>query len=168
MTRLLTPAPLTPKGFSPFGEVIDTAAADPLLINQGFASRFDDLADIDVEQEGGRPCLSIFRARARAFPLAITMMERHPLGSQAFMPLSGNPFLVVVAPAGDAPPFEGLQAFLAGPGQGVNYRRGVWHFPLIALHEGDSFLVIDRAGPGDNLEEAELGEATARIADPGA
>lgn len=153
MTGVLQPEALTAQAFAPFGDVIEIGSTEPLLINQGFAERFDNLARLDLTGGEGTPCLSIFRAKARPFPIHIDMMERHPLGSQAFMPLSGNGFLVVVAEPGDAPLFSSLRAFAAAPGQGVNYHPGVWHFPLLALNDGDAFLVIDRMGPGNNLEE---------------
>ena len=147
--RYLTVEPLRPKTFEPFGEVIEASEERPHFpINDGFAVRYHDLARIDV---GGGDCsvrvlVNIFRARARRLPLQLAMLERHPLGSQAFMPLSPQPYLVVVAPPGVAPDPASIRCFLAGPGQGVNYARGTWHHPLIALHDGSDFLVLDRGG----------------------
>lgn len=144
---------LTREAFAPFGDVIEAAsAAQTYAINGGTTTRFHDLARIDADRDGGRPVLSLFHAQPRELPFAITLLERHPLGSQAFVPLSQRPYLVVVAedPAG-AP-----RAFLARDGQGVNYRAGTWHHPLLALDEVSDFLVIDRAGPGNNCDEVEL------------
>jgi ureidoglycolate lyase len=143
--------PLSAAAFAPFGEVVE-AADSALPINQGTASEFGDLAAIDVAAQGGRPRVSIYRAQARAWPLAIAMLERHPLCSQLFMPLSGDPFVIVVAPPGAIPARSAVCAFVTSGRQGVNYRRGAWHHPLIALTEGD-FLVLDRAGPGENCDE---------------
>ena len=148
----LTPRPLTRAAFAPFGEVIETAHAESRLVNDGNARRFHDLAAIDVAEGGGRPLLNIFRARPLAPPIPIRLMERHPLGSQAFVPLGSRPFLVVVAPPGEAVAPEALRAFRAEDGQGVNYRRGVWHHPLLALGGESDFLVIDRGGPGENCD----------------
>jgi len=156
MTVRLTPAPLTAEAFAPYGEVIETAGASELAVNQGTATRFDDLAAIDVAAGGGRPRLSIFRAAARELPLEIALMERHPLGSQAFVPLMGAPFLIVVGGRGDGFAADDLRAFVTAPGQGVNYARGVWHHPLIAIGAQADFLVVDRGGAGDNLEERAL------------
>ena len=138
--------PLTADAFKPFGDVIEaTQSAKHFTINQGFAERFDRLAHVDVSQEGGQAAISIFRAKARPQPLQLTMLEKHPLGSQAFMPLSGQPYLVVVALGADQPDLKSLRCFAATGQQGVNYAKGTWHPPLLALHDSD-FLVLDRAG----------------------
>jgi len=108
--------------------------------------------------QDGKLIVSIFRGQPRELPFAVTMLERHPLGSQAFIPLGHQPYLVVVAPAGEAPEPDTLRAFLAQPGQGVNYAKGLWHHPLLALNEISDFLVIDRSGPGNNCDEITLAE----------
>jgi ureidoglycolate lyase len=143
--------PLTKAAFGPFGEVIEAEGAQTRVINDGYALRRHDLARIDAG--GGRPVLSIFEARRRPFPLAINMLERHPLGSQAFFPLNPEPWLAVVAEGAEAPDPATLRCFRARGDQGVNYARGVWHFPVLTLAPRQNFLVVDRDGPGDNLEE---------------
>lgn len=154
--RTLRPMPLARAAFAPFGEVIEASdAARQIPINYGATTRFDDLAELDLGAEGGRPSLSLFRSTPLPPPLVIRLMERHPLGSQSFLPLGPHPFLVVVAPAGDFDP-AGIEAFLAAPGQGVNYRRGTWHHFSLALGAVSDFAVLDRAGPGGNLDEIEL------------
>jgi len=151
--------PLSAEAFAPFGEVIETAGRTPLIINQGTSERFDDLAGIDVLEHGGRPLLSIFRASPRPLPFEVRALERHPLSSQAFYPLGGRPFLIVVA-AGTAAPHAGdIRAFLSSGSQGVNFRRNTWHHGLIALHERSDFLVVDRGGPGENCEECAILDA---------
>ncbi|RIX49633.1 MAG: ureidoglycolate lyase [Rhodocyclales bacterium GT-UBC] len=155
MKKLLV-QPLTREAFAPFGDVI--AADDSVQhfsINGGNTERYHDLASLDPGPEG-RMIASIFRGQPRPLPFSITMMERHPFGSQAFIPLSSEPYLVVVATAGPAPSADDLHAFLAQPGQGVNYRTGVWHHPLLALHRVSDFLVIDRSGPGKNCDEVSI------------
>lgn len=104
----------------------------------------------------GRVIVSIFRGQPRALPFSVHMMERHPLASQAFIPMSGKSYLVVVAPAGEQPKVEDLKVFLAGGDQGVNYATGVWHHPLLALEGVCDFIVIDRSGPGHNCDEVQL------------
>lgn len=144
--------PLTREAFGPFGDVIETEGARHFSINGGTTERYDDLALVDVDAEGGRPLISIFRGDAATLPIPVAMVERHPLGTQAFMPLSHNPYLVVVAEGqGEVP--GGLHAFLASGSQGVSYHRGVWHHPLLALQVTSDFLVIDRGGEGNNLVE---------------
>jgi ureidoglycolate lyase len=147
-------APLTKAAFAPFGEVIEMRDAKAKLINDGFAQRFDGLAGIDVAAEGGTVNISLFSGSARPSPLAIKLMERHPLGSQLFMPLNGKPWLVVVCTDPRAP--ASYRAFSASGDQGVNYARNVWHHPLLVLTDASPFLVIDRRGPGENLEEIRL------------
>lgn len=157
-TRLIEAAPLTCEGFAPFGDVIDVDNAKRRLpINQGYTTRFHDLARIDVCDGGGEVCVSIFRSTPMKAPVVIRRMERHPMGSQAFIPLERRAFLVVVATPG---PFDAanLRAFLARPDQGVNYAKGVWHHFLLALEAQSDFLVIDRKGPGDNLDEISFPE----------
>jgi ureidoglycolate lyase len=152
--REMTPEPLTAEAFAPFGSVIEASgAAVKLDINQGHAIRYDALAEVDVADGAGVPVISLFRAKPLG-ELVLKGFERHPLGSQSFVPLSGRPYLVAVAPAGDFDP-AAIRLFRAGGHQGVHYRKGVWHHFLLVLDESD-FLVVDRSGPGDNCEEVEL------------
>jgi len=146
---------LTREAFAEFGDVISPEGAHHFSINDGTTERYHDLARIDVAEGHGRPLVSIFRGRPRQFPLEVTTMERHPLGSQAFIPLSRNPYLIVVSPSGDFEAYA-LRAFLANPGQGVNYGKGVWHHALIALNELSDFIVIDRGGAGANCDQTQL------------
>ena len=156
--RELTPEPLTAEAFAPYGSVIQVSDdAVKLDINQGHAVRYDRLAEIDVADGGGVGVINMFRAQPRD-SLVLKMFERHPLGSQSFVPMSGRPFLVAVAPAGTFDPTR-VRLFEAKGDQGVHYRKGVWHHSLLALDPDSLFLVVDRAGPGDNLEEVELAPA---------
>ncbi len=148
--------PLTAAAFTPFGDVIEVSDRTPAApINYGQSERYDDLAEVSVGD--GHVAVSIFRSRPLK-PAILKVFERHPLGSQAFQPLSGRPFLVAVAPAGRFDP-KAIRVFRAAPTQGVNYAPGVWHHFLLALEAESDFLVIDRAGPGDNLDEIELADA---------
>ena len=155
--RELTAEPLTAAAFAPFGSVIEASEeAVRLDINQGHAVRYDRLAEIDVADGAGTGVISLFRARPLG-ELVLKVFERHPLGSQSFVPLSGRPYLVAVAPPGDFDPIK-IRLFRAEADQGVHYRKGVWHHFLLVLDESD-FLVIDRAGAGDNYDETELAPA---------
>ena len=150
--RVIRAEPLTKAAFAPFGDVIEIAGAEERPINNGTTMRYHDLAHVAVDAEGGRPLISIFRGQPFALPVEIRMVERHPLGSQAFFPLSGRPWLVVVA--GDEGGRPGAPvAFLASGAQGVNYAPGTWHHPLLSLETVCDFLIVDRGGPGSNLEE---------------
>lgn len=148
---------LSAAAFAPFGEVIEAAAAKQVFsINEGTAQRFHDLATLDGSAEGGRVIVSLFRAAPRELPFEVRMMERHPLGSQAFVPLDpATRYVVVVASDPSATP----RAFLVDAGRGVNLHRGTWHHPLIALEATRDFLVLDRGGPGANCDEVELATA---------
>ena len=161
---------LTAEAFAPFGDVIETSARLAKWINQGTSQRFDDLAQIDVLEAGGRPALSIVRALPRSLPLQVAMLERHPQSSQAFVPLEARPFLVVVAHDGPSSLATRMRAFLTSGHQGVNYRRGTWHHPLITLWVPCFFLVVDRAGAGPNCEEvrADDGVISVRLPSAGA
>ena len=151
--------PLTAEAFASFGDVIEADnAVRQFPINGGNTTRYHDLAKIDPGPDG-HAIVSIFRGEPRALPFPVEMMERHPLGSQAFVPMSGRPYLVVVAPAGTPPTAQDLRVFLARGDQGVNYARGVWHHPLLALDGVSDFVVIDRAGNGNNCDEVTLAEA---------
>ena len=154
--RTLTVAPLTREAFAPFGELIEASdAAQHFTINAGNTERYHDLARIEPGADG-RVIVSIFRGQPRTLPFTVQMMERHPKASQAFIPMSGKPYLVVVAPAGEPPKVEDLKVFLARGDQGVNYATGVWHHPLLALEAVCDFLVVDRSGPGHNCDEVQL------------
>ena len=150
------PERLTRAAFAPFGDVIETAGAEQRIINEGTTVRFHDLASVDVADGGGRPLVNVFRARPLPLPLTVTVMEQHPLGSQAFVPLDHAPFLIVVAPAGPPPRAADLRAFVSDGRQGINYAKGVWHHPVIAWQRPIDFLVVDRGGPGDNLVEIRI------------
>jgi ureidoglycolate lyase len=156
--RSLAPEPLTAEAFAPFGHVIEVSdRAEAVAINYGWTTRFNALAAVDATDGGGRAIVSVFRSRPLE-PLVLKVFERHPLGSQAFVPLQGRPFLVAVAPAGQFEPTK-VRVFRAGPHQGVNYAKGVWHHFLLAQEAESDFLVIDREGPGENLDEVELAAA---------
>ena len=142
---------LTLQAFQPFGEVIYASdEAKHFTINQGFAKRYHHLAQVDASQDGGQAIISIFRALARPQPLHLTVLEKHPFGSQAFMPMSGHAYVVVVASGNEQPDMSTLKCFLASAEQGVNYAKGTWHHPLLALHNGD-FLVVDRSAPAGEI-----------------
>ena len=152
----ITPKPLTSESFSVFGDVIEANdKANNFAINDGYTQRYHDLASVDVNESGGHTLVNIFRSTPLAQPIAIKMMERHPLGSQAFMPLSANPYLVVVAPKGEFD-VNKIEVFIAKSHQGVNYHKGTWHHFCLALESESDFLVIDRGGKGDNCDVVEL------------
>ncbi|MGB1262128.1 MAG: ureidoglycolate lyase [Cognaticolwellia sp.] len=154
--KTLVAKPLTAVGFSAFGDVIEISAdAKKIEINQGFTQRYNDLATVDVSDNDGYPLVNIFRSTPLAQPIAIKIMERHPLGSQAFMPLGDNPYLVVVAPKGEFKA-ESIAVFIASSNQGVNYHKGTWHHFCLALNAESDFLVLDRGGKGDNCDLVEL------------
>ena len=150
--RTILIEPLSRAAFEPFGQVIETAGAHHYPINNGHTERYHDLADIELAGENARPLISIFVGQPYALPLTLSLVERHPLGSQAFYPLSLRPFLVITAPdLGGVPGTP--RAFLTRPGQGVNIAINTWHGVLTALEAESAFLVVDRGGDGTNLEE---------------
>jgi len=155
--HLLPAEPLTAEAFAPYGQVIECAGHAGYAINEGSSQRFSDLAQLEADADG-RLALSIFRAEARQAPYALHCLERHPLGSQAFVPLNGQRFLVVVSarrPEPLVPAPNALRLFISNGRQGINLRRGVWHHPLLALTAGE-FLVADRLGQGDNCEAVDI------------
>tara|TARA_Y100000590_G_scaffold410490_1_gene503594 strand:- start:37 stop:531 length:495 start_codon:yes stop_codon:yes gene_type:complete len=150
MEKIITPKPINKSNFLEFGDVITTKDIKPLEINNGYAKRFDDIANLDTKEQNGETTISIFSALKRNFPMKIDMMEKHPLGSQAFIPMKETTFVVLVAPKGDRPIVDKIQSFIVPPGIGINYKPGTWHFPLIST-EDMNFLVVDRKGAGNNL-----------------
>ena len=150
MEKIIIPNKITKDNFSSFGDIISTKDVKPIDINEGYAKRFDNLADIDISNDEGKAIVSIFSALKRNFPMKIDMMEKHPLGSQAFIPMKETTFLVLVAPQGDKPDINMIKSFIVPPGIGINYKPGIWHFPLISTVDMN-FLVVDRKGPGNNL-----------------
>lgn len=142
--------PVSRDAFAPFGELLDTQGDPDRIINQGQCGRYHDRACLDVSD--GRFGISLFKAEPRSLPLTLDMVERHPAGSQAFIPMSMDPFLVIVAPDENGTPGRPL-AFRTAPGQAINFRRGTWHGVLTPLHPPGLFAVIDRIGEGANLEE---------------
>ena len=150
MEFIINPKPITKEDFLIFGDVITTDKLKPIEINNGFAKRFDGVANLNTAQNNGVTTISIFSALKRSFPMKIDMMEKHPLGSQAFIPMKETTFLAFVAPQGDKPDLDKIKSFIIPPGIGINYSPGTWHFPLIST-ENMNFLVVDRKGSGNNL-----------------
>jgi len=150
MEVIIQPIKITKENFSEFGDVISSENIKPIDINSGYAKRFDNLASINTLKNDGKTIVSIFSALKRSFPMKIDMMEKHPLGSQAFMPIKETTFLAFVAPEGDFPTINKIKSFIVPPRVGINYKLGVWHFPLIST-EDTNFIVIDRKGSGENL-----------------
>ena len=151
MTNLIIkPKLISKENFKKFGDMITTSGIKPLEINDGYAKRFDGIANLNTKKDDGESTISIFSALKRSFPMKVDMMEKHPLGSQAFIPMKETVFLAFVAPEGDEPDLNKIESFIIPNGIGVNYNAGVWHFPLIAT-EDMNFLVVDRLGDGDNL-----------------
>ncbi|MDA1308726.1 MAG: ureidoglycolate lyase [Proteobacteria bacterium] len=169
MHRSLQTQPLTATAFSTFGDLIGLKDLPDQIINQGFCGRHHDLATPEIID--GHAGISLFKALPRALPYRLEMMERHPLGSQAFIPMSLDPFLVIVAPDNGGAPGTPL-AFVTAPGQGVNFHRGTWHGVLTPLTEPGLFAVIDRIGAGRNLQEYwfeeifEITDGRAKTVDP--
>jgi len=150
MEKIFKPTKINRKNFNPYGDLISSDDIDYIDINSGYAKRFDNLANIDTLNGGGKTIVSIFSASKRTFPMKIDMMEKHPLGSQAFIPMKETTFLSFVAPPGESPEISKIQSFIVPPKTGINYKPGIWHFPLIST-EDTNFLVIDRKGNGNNL-----------------
>ena len=144
------PKQITKENFSKYGDLISTVNVKPTNINDGFAQRYDDLAKLDTIKDSGKTIVSIFSALKRSFPMKIDMMEKHPLGSQAFIPMDDTKFLVFVAPRGNKPNINKIQSFVVPKQTGVNYNAGIWHFPLISM-KNMNFLIVDRKGKGNNL-----------------
>ena len=151
--------PLDADAFRRYGDVIEASdSAEHFTLDQGRATRYHDLAQVDVAAERGHPVLSIFRAQPCRLPLHLRLLERHPIGSQAFVPLQPHPYLLVVAAADTPLHAQHIRCFRASPGQGVNFARGIWHHPVLPLDSVCDFLVIDRGGPSalPNCEECAL------------
>lgn len=152
----LSLSPLTRESFSPYGEVIEISSSNHCLpINYGQTVRHHGLAKVDVESNGGFPIISMFQSKKTELPFRLRVMERHPLGSQAIIPLGNHPYAVIVAEGSTFTP-SNMRAFLAEPGQGVNIFKGVWHHFNLSLEGDGSFVVVDREGQGDNCEEVGL------------
>ncbi|WP_050479381.1 ureidoglycolate lyase [Herbaspirillum rhizosphaerae] len=156
-SKVIVAQALTPAAFAPFGDVIapekmqSDVSASSTPINEGTAQRFDDLTQLDVSEQGGEACVAIFRTRdgTHVAPYALTMFERHLLGSQSFVPMGQGRVLVVVTQGADAPDEDAIQAFIVEPGQGVTLRRGVWHHPMITIGGADVFVIERRAAQVD-------------------
>ncbi|WP_417526039.1 ureidoglycolate lyase [Marinovum sp.] len=150
MSETIVITPITAEGFAPFGDLLDCAGAPDKLINQGKCGRYHDRASLDFTD--GRAGLSLFKAELRRLPLTLDMMERHPQGSQAFIPMSHDAFVVICAEdAGNRPGKP--RAYLTEPGQAINFHRNTWHGVLTPISGSGLFAVVDRIGAGENLEE---------------
>ena len=153
----LAPVPLTPERFAPYGDVIEASAGTVSAMNDARFERFDNLCNVDLT--GGGVAISVTRCRIpTSLPLRIEQVERHPLGSQAFVPLKPCKMIVVVAPPGESVSADELRAFVTNGRQGINYRRGTWHMPLIAFEAGQEFLIVDRGRSDANCDTHEFDE----------
>ncbi|MBC7729764.1 MAG: ureidoglycolate lyase [Microbacteriaceae bacterium] len=154
------PQALTDTVFAPFGRVLQVPADGQggHAINQGTSQRFELVADALLTAEAGRPVVSISRALARVLPLTLVAMERHPLGSQSFVPLGAARRFALVVAAGRVPAEalgDHLQAFVSNGTQGVLLAPGTWHHGLLALDAGD-YLVLERRGDAVDCDLADL------------
>ena len=150
MEKNIKPIKVNRSNFAMYGDLISTSDIKPIDINAGYAKRFNNLANLNTSKDEGKTIVSIFSALKRTFPMKIDMMEKHPLGSQAFIPMKETTFICFVAPSGENPDINKIQSFIVPPKTGINYKPGIWHFPLIST-EDTNFLVIDRDGKGENL-----------------
>lgn len=148
--------PLTKANFADFGEVIELDGAQHFAINQGFTERYHHLSEVELSDADDKAIINMFRSRRWRHPITLSMVEQHPLGSQAFIPMDKRPFLVVVASKAELGVPKALHAFVTNGKQGVNYATGVWHHPLLILAPEQDFLVVDRSGAGNNLIELDL------------
>ncbi len=155
---VLTPKPLTAEAFIPYGEVVDIYSANKeFSMNYGLATRYYDLAEIDVE--GGKTCISIVKSSAVLFPFTVEKMEYHPLGSQLFYPLCESPFLILVSTPAEMLDTTKLELFISDGKQGVNYHKGIWHHYLLPINDGvNQFIVVDRNGNDENCIETQIAE----------
>jgi ureidoglycolate lyase len=154
----LNATPLIQEEFAPFGDVIELKNARQYPINQGLTTRFHDLFNIDATDQGGRAIVSVFRTDPLPLPHRVELMERHPLGSQAFLPMDHDPFLVLVADPGNKISASNLHLFITNGDQGINLHKNTWHHFQIGLHKQRDFIVIDRGGSGTNLEQKKIEE----------
>ena len=157
---VLTPKSLTAKAFAPYGEVVSIDSANKeFSMNYGLATRYFDLAEVDVEDEGGKTCISIVNSGTVAFPFTVEKMEYHPLGSQLFYPLCESPFLILVSIPAETLDIRKLELFISDGKQGVNYHKGVWHHYLLPINDGvNQFIVVDRNGNDENCIETQITE----------
>ncbi|CAA6800026.1 MAG: Ureidoglycolate hydrolase (EC [uncultured Thiotrichaceae bacterium] len=146
--------PLTREAFAPFGDVVEIEGAKHFAINRGTVERYNDVATVDTSEQDGRTLISIVCCNELAtLPYTLPFVERHPLGSQSFIPMDNTPIVVAVAKAGEPPGSDHIRAFISNGQQGINYHKGVWHMPMLFLNADQRMIVIDRGGPGDNCEE---------------
>ena len=150
MEKIIKPIEISRTNFAMFGDLISTNDVNPIDINAGYAKRFDNLADLKTSKDDGKTIVSIFSSLKRTFPMQIDMMEKHPLGSQAFIPMKETSFFAFVAPKGKRPNLKKIKSFIIPKQTGINLNPGIWHFPLIST-KNMNFLVIDRKGKGKNL-----------------
>lgn len=161
----LVTQPLTKEAFAEFGDVIEVDNATHFSINEGAVERYHDLANVDVDVEvGGRAIISYFKINeAKTFPHTFNLVERHPKGSQAFIPMFDSPVAIVVAAKGENVTGSDLRAFITNGRQGFNFHAGVWHMPLVSEEKDRIFVVVDRAGPGDNCDEYTIENETIEL-----
>jgi len=157
--------PLTKEAFVNFGEVIEREGSDHFAINNGYTQRYNKLAIVETSAPDDEAIISIFHANKLNYPLRIEMLERHPKGSQAFIPMDRQKFLIVVAPAADQPEPSEMRAFISNGNQGVNYARGTWHHPILVLEDNSDFLIVDRSGAGSNCDEHFFTDSDIRVLD---
>ena len=151
--KMLSIEPLTQRAFADFGDVIETEGRESVPMNAGMASRFHALADVEAIGDNGHGIISLIEAKVFPMPETVTFVERHPQGSQAFIPMDDTPFLVVVAPAGEQVDQADMRAFITNGRQGINYHLGTWHHVLLTPFAAMRFICVDRAGRGNNCDE---------------
>ena len=159
MSDSLLIEPLSKEAFAPFGDVVEFEGNDCFQINNGMADRYHALANVELEDTNSRAVISLVASKRFDMPRQLDHLEHHPLGSQAFLPLDANPFIVVVAPAAETPDLSLLHGFVTNGRQGINYHLGTWHHVLLTPSRETRFICVDRAGPGNNCIDYHIDEA---------
>lgn len=134
---------VTKIAFEPFGWLVETGDSGRAA-NNGTARRHDVHAHTAADiPPGSRLVTSIFEATRQQPAPAITMLERHVNSVQLIMPLGGAGHIVVVSQAGadGTPDLSTLAAFAFTASQGMVYRKGLWHHPIMAVGADARFLV---------------------------
>ena len=149
--------PLTAEAMAPFGSVIERVPGG-VAVNGGSSQRHEAVATLDLHRDAGRGVLAVYDARARRFPFAASVLERHRLSDQVFLPLGGpRRCVLLLAPAGvEQPQATDCVALLSNGQQGLRIAAGTWHHGLLALDDGP-WAVLERRAAAPDCDEVNLG-----------
>lgn len=149
-SHTLTPIPLTRESIVPFGDVISSEGIEPI------ERRPDEEAPYGGTIDGYRAGLveskepiELIMPRFRVREFRVLFMERHPEFAQAYIPVTNQPYIWVLARpdaelVNGCPALHELQAFINAGDSAIRMHPGTWHEAPMPFRDGLRFINLSQ------------------------